>query len=76
MEIVAQLAVCPPAPLQAQGARVMAQPTAEPVENTPIAAVQAAPFTSGAPEKRANTAARAPSLAAAASCCCIQNSTP
>ena len=52
MEIVAQLAVCPPAPLQAQGARVMAQPTAEPVENTPIAAVQAAPFTSGAPEAR------------------------
>ncbi|EGP48400.1 hypothetical protein AXXA_01025 [Achromobacter insuavis AXX-A] len=76
MATVLHWAVWPPEPLQAHGALVVAQATAEPVPNTLIAALQAAPGTSAWPAKRAWTAARAPSEAAEASCCCIQNSTP
>lgn len=72
---VAQLACCPPEPVQAHGALVVAQTTAEPEENALIAAEHAATDTFGWPLNRANTAARAPSVAADANCCCIQNNT-
>ena len=76
MATVAHCAVWPPEPLQVQGALVVAHATVEPVPNTLMAAVQAEPGTSAWPAKRAYTAARAPSEAAEANCCCIQNSTP